>query len=244
VYLQPKRIDWRLSSCSELTRRAVDEIVNSLWRRLKSFYTGHTDVGTYSIDIPTNGTNAGTRGHLGGAPILATRTAFGVMKNAEQNDNPKIAVVSDQEVRLAIEQTKMTGQRCVPQYYYLLDPNQFPEAFAHFTDKQRDAIKEAVKKFNTLDLDPYPTFATLSETKLYSEIALGQARRFLLIAHSDTLPNDAFVSVYQRGIWYYILDSDEISKRTLGLIAYFNTVQAVPSQTPPLQGSISVGARP
>jgi hypothetical protein len=116
---------------------------------------------------------------------------------------------------------------CAQAHYYLLDPFQFGETFSFFNNERKDKIHEDVVKFNVVKLDrhptnfdPYPTVAHLDEPQFEDEISLAAARRFLLFANSHRLPSDAFVSVYQRGKWYYILDSDVISKRTLGLIAW------------------------
>ncbi len=65
----------------------------------------------------------------------------------------------------------------------------------------------------------------------------------MLVAVSDTPPENAFASVNHGGKWYYIFDDDEVSKRTLALIIQINTIQAIPTQSAPLTPTISVGAR-
>jgi hypothetical protein len=61
-----------------------------------------------------------------------------------------------------------------------------------------------------------------------------------LIQVSNERPDDAYVSVRVDGKWYSI-GNDAISKKNFALIAQFLIMQAVPSQTPPLTPSISVG---
>jgi hypothetical protein len=76
-----------------------------------------------------------------------------------------------------------------------------------------------------------------------AESDLVNARKFMLVAVSDTPPESAFASVNHGGKWYYIFDDDEVSKRTLALIIQIATIQAIPTQSAPLTPTISVGAR-
>jgi hypothetical protein len=89
----------------------------------------------------------------------------------------------------------------------------------------------------------YPKEPRLTMDQIKDENALLLSRRYMLIAKSEYLPNGAFASVRDGGYYYYIFNDDEISKKTLALIAQFNTILAVPSSSAPLTPTISVGAR-
>jgi hypothetical protein len=71
---------------------------------------------------------------------------------------------------------------------------------------------------------------------------LGKMRRYVLIVVADHLPATAPYVAYSDGDhWYYIDAGDKISQKNFHLLTLFLTMMAIPSQTPPLTPTISVG---
>lgn len=210
-------------------------IVKSLWQRLQAIYDVKDDV----INISAKG-NSGLNGEPAKPPLFLTRSALGILKAAsEQDDNPFIAILPVQEVRDLIKaHDDRSAKGCTDDFYTLP-----PGAEADKSPSAR-AVADRLANTGLSMITMFPEAASLNLAQLQTEKKLGNYRRFMLIAISKNLPDDAFVSVNHKGLWYYILDDDTISKRTLALINEFNTILAVPTSTPPLTPSISVGARP
>ena len=71
---------------------------------------------------------------------------------------------------------------------------------------------------------------------------LGKMRRYVLIVVDDSLPSNTPYVAYSDGDhWYYIDADDKISQKNFQLISLFMTMMAIPSQSPPLTPTISVG---
>jgi hypothetical protein len=66
-------------------------------------------------------------------------------------------------------------------------------------------------------------------------------RAFIIVEESPGAPQNAYVAVNRRGIWYWIDDDDFVSKANFALLNEIVTIQAVPEQKQPLTPSISVG---
>ena len=66
-------------------------------------------------------------------------------------------------------------------------------------------------------------------------------RAFIIIEQSASAPENAYVSVNKRGIWYWIDNDDLVSKANFALLNEIVTIQAVPETRQPLTPSISVG---
>jgi hypothetical protein len=66
-------------------------------------------------------------------------------------------------------------------------------------------------------------------------------RAFILVEQSAAAPENAYVSVNKRGIWYWIDNDDLVSKANFALLNEIVTIQAVPETRQPLTPSISVG---
>jgi hypothetical protein len=60
---------------------------------------------------------------------------------------------------------------------------------------------------------------------------------------SQSQPENAYVAVYDKGSWYSIPIDDKVSKLNFALLAQLMTMQAIPSPSPPLTPSLSVGGR-
>jgi hypothetical protein len=71
---------------------------------------------------------------------------------------------------------------------------------------------------------------------------LGKMRRYVLIVVDDKLPAKPPYVAYSDGDhWYYIDADDKISQKNFQLLSLFMTMMAIPSQSPPLTPTISVG---
>ncbi|HZZ22815.1 MAG TPA: hypothetical protein VFE60_09680 [Roseiarcus sp.] len=135
------------------------------------------------------------------------------------------------------------------QLFYTLAPTVFhPSVFGHggepteLTATERE-VADVISQRDRSLVTIYTGKVVLNPQELRAESDLVNARKFMLIAVSDTPPVSAFASVNHGVMWYYIFDDDEVSKRTLALIVQINTIQAIPSQSAPLTPTISVGAR-
>ncbi len=68
-------------------------------------------------------------------------------------------------------------------------------------------------------------------------------RAFIIVEQSPGAPQNAYVAVNKRGIWYWIDNDDLVSKANFALLNEIVTIQAVPETRQPLTPSISVGGR-
>jgi hypothetical protein len=82
----------------------------------------------------------------------------------------------------------------------------------------------------------------LDEEHVRMNAWLGKMRRYMLIVVDDHLPSKAPYVAYSDGDhWYYIDAGDKISQKNFQLVTLFLTMMAIPSQSPPLTPTISVG---
>ncbi len=66
-------------------------------------------------------------------------------------------------------------------------------------------------------------------------------RAFIIVEQGPGVPQNAYVAVNKRGIWYWIDNDDLVSKANFGLLNEIVTIQAVPETRQPLTPSITVG---
>ena len=114
-----------------------------------------------------------------------------------------------------------------------------------------------IKKDMLTDIVPYTYFGVDTPidvnkiTDMIIENRLAHLRRLILIIEDDSPPEQNGVNPFvsydavddqdSHRKWYYIDNNDRISKDNFALLLDFFTIMAIPSQTPPLQPSISVG---
>jgi hypothetical protein len=258
LYFQRKKVTPDQAPCDggHATASDADRIVRTLWGRLIYIYhpelAGRPSAYPDVISIKSKGSPSLKNGK-DDPPYLNTRSALGILKAAaEQDGSPTIQFFPENIVRKIIDEKNPNAAACVVDFYTLdpLDPLEFPpnafEESGNPADVKRR--KEAVSRLihssdKRAPVTMYPSVERLDVDQLKTEEMLVNVRAFMLVATSDSRPSDAFVSVSQGGTWYSILNKDTISKHTLALINQFNTIQAVPSATPPLTPTISVGAR-
>jgi outer membrane protein assembly factor BamE (lipoprotein component of BamABCDE complex) len=272
IYYEPNQISISHSVCdvnfpggkNAVTRPTDKEeqsearrIVKSLWDRLKTIY-GPEYINDKALTLPIKGSKTIR-------PLLQTATAIGVMRSAALHEG--IYFKDPDSIRSIIDKYHLRDKsRGCDDQFYTVDPK-LDQAFAQ-SQGEKPALNEDVAQkqgeqaaLNSEDIAAYTAISNrldrdkLSMATMYpeqwhssfeekkTEVFVMNARQFVLIAKSADPPEDAFVSVYHDGYWYYIFKGDYISKDNLALISYISTMQAVPSQNPPLTPSLSVGAR-
>jgi hypothetical protein len=246
LYPAKRNVADRQTTCDGKQSRNAEGIVDVLWRRL-AYYINGSGGSASSITIRSKATESPNG--KGPPPFLQTRSALGVVKAAtETTGRPSIAFLPPEDVRRIIDDYKIRSAFC-RQLFYTLVPTAFqPSVFGHGgefkapTETETEVggvISQRDRSLITMNTDK----VVLTSQELRVESDLVNARKFMLVAVSDTPQDNAFASVNHGGKWYSIFDDDEVSKRTLALIIQINTIQAIPSQSAPLTPTISVGAR-
>jgi hypothetical protein len=246
LYPAKRSVTERPAKCDGKQADDAERIVDVLWRRL-AYYINGSSGAVSSIVIRSRASESSSGRNK--PPFLQTRSALGVMKvAADPTQRPSIAFLPPGDVRRIIDDYNARSVFC-RQLFYTLAPTTFhPSVFGHggepteLTETERkvaDVISQRDRSLVTM----YTDKVVLNPQELRAESDLVNARKFMLIAVSDTPPVSAFASVNHGGKWYYIFDDDEVSKRTLALIVQINTIQAIPTQSAPLTPTISVGAR-
>ncbi len=237
--------DDRTATESNLTTQAR-RITDALWAKLQSIYKQKGPV----ISLKSKG-STGLRSGVPQPPLLTTRSALGILKaGSEQEGSPTLAIMTPEDVKATIEQHRQRNElgQCTDNFY-TLDPLKYQTPFqsgsvvtpanAERIMKVSERIANPRRGLNAMTPDAGVVDAEVEQL----ERILGNSRRFMLISESSQPVSNAFVSVQHRGRWYSIDEKDDISIRTLALISQFNTIQAIPSQSPSLTPTISVGAR-
>jgi hypothetical protein len=198
-------------------------------------------------------------GLMSGAPVMRTYSALGILKNATEQPWPKIAIVSAEAYgNIRTYPWNYFHKDRSLSFYTLLpcDENQGDEEGSRDACQQagkdkipdpEDITTRAVVEWlwgNKLAAEtPYiyaPKTASLDEYVRGNE-RLGHLRRYILVIAGDNPPANAYVAHFDHGQWYSIAGDDEISQKNFDLISLFVTMMAVPSATPPLSPTISVG---
>lgn len=188
-------------------------------------------------------------GIVSGAPLMRTYSALGILKNATEPPNPKIAFVSPEKYQEINSYPWNQQYRTRSGFYTLLRNDENPDDNVDFKDDPAlKKIEQEVESWLWLPRrDPVfvyePKFAdTLGDDYIKGNRRLGLFRRYILIIEDDQPPiNPAYVVHAEHGKWYYIDGHDEISRNNFTLISLFLTMMAVPSTTPPISPTISVG---
>jgi hypothetical protein len=246
LYPAKRNVAERHAQCDGKQNKDAEEIVAVLWRRL-AYYINGSNGAAGSITIQSRASES-PKGK-GQPPFLQTRSALGVMKAAtEATGRPSIAFLPPEDVRRIVDDYKNRSAFC-RQLFYTLVPGAFqPSVFGHGGEfkaptetetRVGDVISQRDRSLITMNTDR----PILNAHELRAESDLVNARKFMLVAVSDSPPENAFASINHGGKWYYILDDDEVSKKSLALISQINTIQAIPTQSAPLTPTISVGAR-
>jgi len=213
------------------------------------------------------------------APMLRTRSAIGILKNATELPNPIIEFMSP-DAYLAVV-SHPWNQNVDGSSYYTLQPsdedsfNCPPERMNPADAKKpagcdypasNKARKQKISDWinhTQGDSAPYSYEADdpnppsdpvkaqmvnpervnfLDDEHVKMNAALGRMRRYVLIVVADHLPGTPPYAAYEDGgHWYYIDANDKISQKNFQLLTLFMTMMAIPSQSPPLTPTISVG---
>jgi hypothetical protein len=248
IYYEPAHILVSQARCdvpsatSYAEEKAVAEkITNALWTRLWKIFNPRVPKVGKVITFSTKGSVDPGKEH---PPILLTRSAFGILKDAaEYTGSQPVAIMDPGSVAELI--SEQGNSDCDDDFYMLYPTDDGDYRYSkRLTPEQMKPVLQRLQERDGSLLTMYPDKSSLSDGETEVENYFTGARRFMLIAKSEEPPpNGAFVSVKQNGEWYYIRSDDKISKRTLALITQFDTILAVPTQSAPLTPSISVGAR-
>jgi hypothetical protein len=220
---------------TELARKNIE----TLWERLREIYDNKDKNKENEITLGTNARD-------GKPPVLVTRSALAIMQASAQESPDETAYFEFIKDDNAIEMINRAVE-IYSRYKIDYEKNNKKET----VDCRENFYMESWLKIppDEKNIDGYPTTlnpdrSTYAPSDFNAEHELAKKRKFMLIAESDTPPPaDVYVSVQHRGKWYFILKDDEVSQRTLMLIAQFNTILATPPQSGLLTPSISVGAR-
>jgi hypothetical protein len=247
LYVAKRNIAERHANCDGKQTKDAERTVDTLWQRIVYYVTG-SNRSTNAVTVRSKGSGS-SNNREAQPPTLQTRSALGVTKAAtETTGRPSIAFLPPAEVRRIIDDYKARPAFCRAPFYTLAPTTYQPSIFGHGGESRE--LTETENKVSQIIMQPdrslitmYTDKAVLTPQELRAESDLVNARRFMLVAVSDTPPENAFASVMHGGKWYYIFDDDEVSKRSLALIIQIDTIQAIPSQSAPLTPTISVGAR-
>lgn len=192
-----------------------------------------------------------------GAPLMKTYSAIGILKNAVEPPNPRLGFVTP-EVYRRIRGYKWNSYADNPDFtFYTLCPGDensksgghpADEKPFHSADDQKEdqrVTDEVIAFLEKHPKSPYVYISGPADTTgndfVKGNERLGHLRRYVLVIVSNEPPPDAYVSHFYHGQWYSIAGDDEISQKNFDLISLFMTMMAVPSTTPPVGTSISVG---
>jgi hypothetical protein len=174
-----------------------------------------------SIELPTASIRG--KGRNRSAPLLRVRSALGVLKNLVEGEYSLTAFVSPEEATAIMNEPPKPGCRRPAHYYLVKDAN------------LRDNVDINAKQGIT------NSFKRDTDARL--EGVLYNSRKYLLVQVSDAPMLGSYVSAFENGKWYSISNNDEISKRTLALLALITSVQAIPAQSGGLTPALSIGSR-
>ena len=207
-----------------------------MWARLLALYrmAGHgIPAQSHRLVLSTR-----SEGPAGAAPMLQTRSALGMLNVMSSGDN-LVRFAPREGVDGIIERTRGASGR------YADKCDAFFYRAGDLDVEGREVPKDAAQHdYGNLRLTRFPgAGGRLGNEGLEAERLYGDDRRLVLVAVTGERPADAFVAVRHQGAWYSIREDDLISKRNLALVAQIATIQAVPSQSPPITPTINVGAR-
>jgi hypothetical protein len=189
-----------------------------------------------------------------GAPLMKTYSALGILKNAAEQPHPRIGFVTSELYRTIRGHAwnDPHNQDHYLTFYTLLsgEENDGDERPLKPREREEDQkINDEVDAWlgNIKDNVDIPFVYEPRNGDVYGDdyiegnLKLGYLRRYILIIRGENPPANAYVAHFDHGEWYYIDGNDEISQKNFELISLFMTMMAVPSGTPALAPSISVG---
>jgi len=184
------------------------------------------------------------------APVLRMHSALGVLRSAA-NEFPRFAFVDRQKLDSDVwGQSLLASHLRDSSYFYSI-----PEG-GNVNDLGILKFVSDDPRFH-LDLDIDGAKIDLRRhAQMEDERELADSRRYIVVFEDDNPPpTTAFVAtkmdvvvteggkVVKKTKYFYIDGVDHVSQRNFALISQFLTIQATPSQTPPLTPSLSVGGR-
>jgi hypothetical protein len=253
IYLEPEHI----SPHSDQTPAEANTEVAHLWARLLRIYAGtqlenptedqlkaleaHGDydhiprsieLRTTPVD-PERASAAGASAIVDHAPFLILHSAYGMLREATEYDR-RISFDTPDQVK-----DRPWDKAASADYFYTVT----------YGTNSTTAIQPS--HTFTQDSNPNPNQVEMDT----QEENLGAKRRYILIIQSDKpAPSSAFVStqydappllpgkdLVHKTRYFYIDGGDWISQRNFALVQQLMTMQAIPSQSPQLTPSLTVG---
>lgn len=171
-------------------------------------------------------------------PMLHTRSALGVLKAITRSGGTVFEFKMDEPEdveRFAkkLAWAKEAREKCLlwPNYYAFPPSVKSASQGPDYTDDQKQVAEDIESRICVAQtLKPDAPLDVRDFRALRREYMLYASRAFILYETSTEEPEDAYVSYYDGGRWYYISNDDGISKTNLLLLAQFLTMQAVPSK--------------
>ena len=182
-----------------------------------------------------------SKAHLiSGAPLMRTYSALGILKSATEPPHPRIEFVSPDGYDTI--RSYPWNRRVDNTSFYTLPYDTEPDYSVTESEKRETAtIAREVSDWIERTNDPFKFESRSYDDYIRGSRQLAWFRRYILIIHSNNAPANAYVAHFDHGEWYYIDADDAISQKNFDLISLFMTMMAVPSATPPLAPTISVG---
>jgi hypothetical protein len=185
------------------------------------------------------------------APILRTHSALGVLRSAT-NELPRFSFVDESDLDCKAQTRLEEANSQIDSYFYVVPHS------GKITDFNVAPFASSDPRFHLdLDVDAAADLQTVSSQQvayLQDERELANSRQYIVVIEGyKSPPSTAFVStkmevfvvvdgqLAKKTRYFYIDGADRISQRNFALINQFLTMQAIPSQTPPITPSISVG---
>ena len=253
IHFQPAGYRDRFGPCDEGKRAArvdpkdnfhaqVEATATKLWQRVQTLLGQHTNplVLTLKSGSASRGSKRDDK-----PPLLQTRSALGMLKEAAEGDN-LVEFATQEQVDAIIAKTAGTGEAKDQQAGINGEAQRSaaerPEA-AEINGKCRAFFYKLGDNDTDYNNRRFALLGNADAEARRRETAFGDDRRLILIRMTVERPADAFAAIFHKGRWYSLRDDDLISKRNLALVAQIDTIQAVQPQTQPLTPTINVGGR-
>ncbi len=200
------------------------------------------------IDL-SNAPEAGANGQYDSGPILHTRTALGVLKAVTRSGGTVREFKMDEpgqpeKLAAALQWAAAVRKNCLlwPNYYVFAPSVTASSQGPDYTDDQTQVAQEISRTACLAQtLHPDQRLDVRDFRALRRETMLAASRAFVLFESSTDEPDEAYVSYYDAGRWYWISKDDGISKQNLLLLLQLLTMQAVPSENHTSPVALTVG---
>jgi len=182
------------------------------------------------------------------APLMRTHSALGILRSAALED-PRIEFIQAKDLKTAPWCQKKDCDQLRGLYFYTVKPSSTAPGGQEIQLATHASEKALFTQDLMLKLDP-------NDPIYEKERTLAHSRRYMLVIQDDNPPPPtAYVSTKKDVVmiengqtvkktqYFYIDGSDYVSQTNFALFVEFLTIQAIPSTTPPLTPSLTVGGK-